>query len=145
MSQAFYNTQLYQQAISTLHPPEWLIDSDDIALEDMGAIISQVESLDIEQTTAAVHSPIPESQPPVEESVSSTIDVDPDPARLIPLIPNLQLPALLSMFNFGPLTLVGFPSEPIVPVCLICRKVIHSAKITALTEHFNDNHKTLGP
>jgi hypothetical protein len=145
MSQAFYNTQLYQTAIAALRSPEWLIDSADSALEDMGAIISQVESLDIEHTAEPVHDPIPESQPPVEEPVSSTMDIDPDPARLVPLIPNLQLPALLSMFNFGLLTLVNFPSEPIVPVCLICRKVIHSAKITALTEHFTDNHKTLGP
>jgi hypothetical protein len=163
---------LYQKALATLAPSESALDPNDIALDDLAALVKEVETLDLERPdkrllnkTRGVSSQA-SAQEPSEEAIrdeaepflmeevelpitgepeESTMDIDTDPEHLVPLIPNLQLPPALSLFNFGLLTLVDFPSQPVVPVCLVCRKVIKAYNVRSLQEHFRDNHDAMLP
>jgi hypothetical protein len=159
-------------ALAALAPSESALDPNDIALDDWAALFKEVEILDLEQPDKRLlnkmpggSSPAPGQEAPeeltgddpqpflmeevdlpaTEEPQQPAMDVGPDPGHLVPLIPNLQLPPALCLFSFGLLTLVGFPSQPIVPVCLICHKVIGSENVRALQEHFREHHDSMPP
>lgn len=72
------------------------------------------------------------TQPPVDPQ---DMDVDEVPDPDFVQYRHVQYPVTLSQYNFAVLHLVDFPGSPIVPYCLVCKKVIGSDNGRALLEH----------
>jgi hypothetical protein len=126
---------LWQQSPSNELEP----DAQEEIVDDMIAFLLSQVTL---SASSEIEGPISrELNEPISRPSGGTLQ---DPANVLPVIPNLEMPPGLSSYNFAVLNLVDFPQEKgqcrSIIVCTACHKCIRTQKHDSLIEHFRDTH-----